>query len=327
MARALQRMSDQVRLRLDLGGGVITRSEVLACGHHDHELRRWVDAGELILATRGAYCRPPDLDAGWAARPEPERRAEAERRRVLAVLAVTPRFCVAGGESALLLHGLPRLRRADPEAVVQLTTLIAGRRVRRPGVRVREPVPGLVADASRRLLSVADAVAQVCCSRGQLAALVAADAAAHAGRLDLAELSRACARRCGCRGAAHLRGFVEQVEPRCESPGETRTLAVFRAAGIAVTPQVWISDQQGTFARVDFLIDGTRVIVEFDGAIKYGDPHALRQEKIREHRLHRAGYTVLRVMWADLENVPTLVARIRAASAHSSLTDRGVTAG
>ncbi|YAL82726.1 DUF559 domain-containing protein [Dermacoccaceae bacterium W4C1] len=327
MARLLQQMSDQLQLRLDASGGVLTRDEVIRSGHHDHELRRWVDAGELVLATRGAYYRPPDRDPGWACEQLLEQQAEAERRRILAVLTVIPSFCVAGGESALLLHGLPRLRRPDPAAVVQVTTLIPGRRVRRPGVRVSEPVPGLLVDASRRLLSVPDALAQVCCAHGQLAALVAADAAAHSGRLTLEELRRACARRLGCRGAGHLHGFVHQVEPLCESPGETRTLAVFRSAGIAVTPQVWISDQQGTFARVDFLIDGTRVVVEFDGAIKYTDREALRREKLREHRLHRAGYTVLRVMWADLENVPALVARIRAAIAHSSLPDRGVSAG
>ncbi|HYN66284.1 MAG TPA: hypothetical protein VES93_05300 [Ornithinibacter sp.] len=58
--------------------------------------------------------------------------------------------------------------------------------------------------------------------------------------------------------------------------------------GIGVTPQVPIVDERGEcLARVDFLVDGTTVILEFDGKVKYaaGDPKVLWGEKRREDRL------------------------------------------
>lgn len=270
-----------------------------------------------MLATRGAYYRPPEREEAWAGRPLIDREAEAERRRVLAVLLVVPRTVVTGHDSALLLHQLPRLRMPDRNAAVELTTLRPGHRVRRAGVKVSEGVKGVQVDGLTPAVSIGDAIAQVGCRHGQVAALIAADAAAHERRLDRTVLEAACARMAACRGAGQVRGLADLVEPKCESPGETRLLGIFRGAGIAVTVQPWIADERGDFARVDFLIEGTRVVVEFDGLTKYTDADEARREKQREHRLHRAGYTVVRVMWADLADVSRLLGRVRAAIAHA----------
>ncbi len=85
---------------------------------------------------------------------------------------------------------------------------------------------------------------------------------------------------------------------------------------MVVTPQVVISDRDGSFvARVDFLVDGTAVVVEFDGKVRYaaGDPGVLWQEKRREDRLRRLGYVVVRITWADLETPGAVAAKVRAA--------------
>ena len=87
-------------------------------------------------------------------------------------------------------------------------------------------------------------------------------------------------------------------------------------AGLAVAPQVRIADERGNFiARVDFLVDGTRVIIEVDGTVKYaaGDPKVLWDEKRREDRLRRLGYLVVRVTWAQLERPGAVAAAVRAA--------------
>lgn len=70
-------------------------------------------------------------------------------------------------------------------------------------------------------------------------------------------------------------------------------------------------------ARVDFLVAGTRVVVEFDGKSKYadGDPAVLWAEKRREDRLRRLGYVVVRITWADLETPGAVAARVRTALA------------
>jgi very-short-patch-repair endonuclease len=83
-----------------------------------------------------------------------------------------------------------------------------------------------------------------------------------------------------------------------------------------VTPQVPIVDERGDFvARVDFLVNGTKVVVEFDGKVKYaaGDPKVLWLEKRREDRLRRLGYVVVRITWAQLERPGAVAAAVRAA--------------
>nr|WP_255427513.1 DUF559 domain-containing protein [Yimella sp. cx-51] len=64
--------------------------------------------------------------------------------------------------------------------------------------------------------------------------------------------------------------------------------------------------------RVDFLVD-ERTVVEFDGAVKYGGANgrqALVSEKEREDALRRAGYAVIRIVWADLHSLPRLRAKL-----------------
>lgn len=101
-----------------------------------------------------------------------------------------------------------------------------------------------------------------------------------------------------------------------ESVGESRCGIALELASIRVTPQVEIRDAFGNLvARVDFLVEGTMVIVEFDGKVKFetGDPAVLWAEKKREDRLRRMGYTVVRIIWADLEKPGAVSAKVGAA--------------
>jgi very-short-patch-repair endonuclease len=112
--------------------------------------------------------------------------------------------------------------------------------------------------------------------------------------------------------------MLSLVDGRSESVGETRLRVLLRVAGIRVEPQVTIRDIAGeSVARVDFLVEGTRVVVEFDGKVKYSDggADALFAEKRREDRLRRMGYVVVRVTWSDLDYPERIVAWIRQALA------------
>ena len=120
-------------------------------------------------------------------------------------------------------------------------------------------------------------------------------------------------------GLAAVRTVIDQLDGRHESVGETRLAHVFRGIGIAATPQVWVRGLQDW--RVDFMVDGTRVIVEFDGAVKYGGPaghRALLAEKRREDALRELGFEVVRVTWADLAQPQVIRARIMAAVARAA---------
>ncbi len=77
-----------------------------------------------------------------------------------------------------------------------------------------------------------------------------------------------------------------------------------------------ISDESGCFVgRVDFLVAG-RVVVEFDGAVKYAGAEGrdgLIAEKRREDRLRALGYEVVRLTWDDLAHPERVLGAIRAA--------------
>ncbi len=76
-----------------------------------------------------------------------------------------------------------------------------------------------------------------------------------------------------------------------------------REAGLHTPePQAWVRDADGFAARVDFLFRAERVIVEFEGMVKYQSAQDLQHEKVREDALRRLGYEVVRITWADLES-------------------------
>lgn len=137
---------------------------------------------------------------------------------------------------------------------------------------------------------------------GRDQAVVVGDAALHRDLVTIEELERTAAARKHHPAHATLERAVQLMEPRTESPGESLTRLVLVSLGYRPLPQVVIQDAQGFIGRVDFLIEGTRIIVEFDGLAKYQDPDDLAREKRRDLRLRRAGYTVVRLVWADLHN-------------------------
>ncbi len=108
-----------------------------------------------------------------------------------------------------------------------------------------------------------------------------------------------------------------------ESPGEVRAEHLFWSQGIPrPVAQYEVYDQAGRLiGRCDFAWPRFRLIVEFDGAVKY-ERHlrpgetpgaAVFREKQREDALRAAGWTVVRITWADLSRPRETAHRIRAA--------------
>lgn len=92
---------------------------------------------------------------------------------------------------------------------------------------------------------------------------------------------------------------------------------MLRCLGFDLEPQVEIR-AEGRLFRTDFRVRGTRVLVEFDGAVKYVDRAALFEEKQREDALRRAGWIVVRVVWSDLAEPARLRRRLRNALAQTA---------
>jgi very-short-patch-repair endonuclease len=155
---------------------------------------------------------------------------------------------------------------------------------------------------------------------GVEAGIVAADAALHGQLTTIDELEAALESMRHVRGLPHARQAVKLADPRCESPGESRTRLILHSIPGAprVRSQHSIVDRAGReIARADFLV-GERVVVEFDGRAKYGmdgrrPEHDLWAEKRREDRIRELGYIVVRVVWADLDRPDEVVARVLAA--------------
>lgn len=70
-------------------------------------------------------------------------------------------------------------------------------------------------------------------------------------------------------------------------------------------------------AFVDLLIDGTMVAIEFDGLVKYRKRGLAKvvQEHLREGELQALGYTIVRLVWQQLDDLEQLDRRLRAAGA------------
>lgn len=123
----------------------------------------------------------------------------------------------------------------------------------------------------------------------------------------LQEVAEQCPRQ---PGRAAFKAVLDRVDPRAESPGESLTRLVMWMLGYALTSQVEIRDATGALvARVDFLLDGAPVIIEFDGYRKYESASSLVLEKKREDRLRALGYEVVRLVWSDLTD-PEAVRRL-----------------
>jgi hypothetical protein len=288
-------------------GGVIGTRQLTNLDVSPQQLARWVRGSQVVRVRRGAY-----IEAGaWEV-------ADPDERYRLTVMA-TMRSRLAGEtathHSALALHRLP-LWHVDRELVVLMGDVEESTTT--CGVRVM-PLRALVAAVEvdgLRTLSVPDAVV-TSASVNIEAGVVAGDAALHAGRCSVADLRDSARRlRGGLRGTARLRRALGSLDPASESPGESRTRLVLAALGLPVESQVPLRDQRGKLVgRVDFLVAG-RVVVEFDGAVKYrgGDgAEVLIAEKRREDRLRELGYEVVRVTWDELAHPDRIHAKIRAA--------------
>ena len=125
-------------------------------------------------------------------------------------------------------------------------------------------------------------------------------------------LDEALARCAGAPGVNRAREAAASATGMAESVAESVAMRWFRVLGVdPVRQQVVLRNHAGEHvARVDFIVtadDGTSVVVEVDGAVKYGQDapetgrsNALFREKRREDRIRRLGYRVVRMTWADL---------------------------
>jgi hypothetical protein len=294
--------------------GVLLRRDALELGIDDNALRRLVDGGVLVRLRHGAYCL---RDVYRAA-------DDAERHRLLcrAVLRQYAEHVTLSHASSLLMQGGPDY--GLDLAHVHLTHFTGGGR--RASRIVHHLGETRVVDVRRQhgfwLTGPARAVVEVACTEGAEAALVQANHFLHRGEMTLEELRSQARRADRWPGSLRHHPLLLLADPRIESVGETRSDLLFWRTGLP-RPELQheVRFPDGTVAaRVDFAWPALRVIVEFDGMEKYhrfrrpGESIELmvEREQRREDLVRElTGWTVLRLVWTDLDLPQHTAARIR----------------
>ncbi|NHA70309.1 type IV toxin-antitoxin system AbiEi family antitoxin domain-containing protein [Phycicoccus flavus] len=290
--------------------GVFTTRQARATGVGAYALERLLDQGALGHPCRGLYTVESIVaDLG------PE-----DRHRALCTgaLLLYPDASFTS-VSAVLAHELPvwgaAMARPHLHRPIERSVGVKGFWIRpRPQTPGR---PGQTTTGLGPADDVATALVQLAMDHGMSSGVVSADAALHAGRVTRDALEEAVSLVATWPASSRPRAMLTHVDGRSESVGESRCRVDLGVHGISTVPQVEIRDDDGRFvARVDLLVEGTRVVVEFDGRLKYadGDPRVLYAEKAREDRLRALGYVVVRISWADLE-AGRVVAKVRRALA------------
>lgn len=285
--------------------GMLTTAQARAVGMDKTALCRAVADKVLLHPTRSLYAVRRLVDASS---PEAWHQHLARGARL-----VYPDV-VFTGVTAVLAHGLAvwgcELERPALLRPISRSTGVRGFWVR----PLREIRP--VESAWGPAVAPAAAVVQVALDAGIEQGVVCADDALRQGCVTTDDLARAVEAVTNWPGAHRARSMAQLVSAQRESVGESRCGVAMAVAGIRACPQVEVRDASGQLvARVDWLVEGTRVVVEFDGKVKFasGDPQVLWAEKRREDALRRLGYVVVRITWADLERPGAVAAKVRAA--------------
>ena len=273
-------------------------------------LARDYDHGLVAAKVRAGAWERVGVGAYVSRRPAPTGR-EMLLARIVAVHANLrlPHWFSHG--SAALLWGLPLWRSPGPVVHVRQESQPSGSReavVRRHPGGVEECHRAFV--GSLPVTDLAQTMVDATRTLPALDGLVVADAALRAGA-DRAAVLRALAEMAGYRGVARARAVVGLSDEGAESPGETATRFVLLRAGLPrPETQLAVPTRLGTF-WADLGWDEWRVLLEYDGRVKYSTRYDLLREKRREDALREAGYRVLRVTSEDLRHPAVLVARVR----------------
>lgn len=233
------------------------------------------------------------------------------RLRCRGVALLLPVGAAIGGHSAAAWYGAPFAGFHDPVAVLRPPDVEwKGPR----GVRVhRSQIPlDVVRDIEDVPITTPLRTAWDTAALEPLGTAVAAlDAMVRAGSVGMTDLSTLVASGAGHWGVAKVRRAVELVDPRAESPPESRVRVALVLAGFRPVPQYPV-DVGDFVVHVDLGFPEAQLALEYEGAYHFEGDQIVRDDE-RYDRLRAAGWTVIRLSSADLRDLDAVVARIRAA--------------
>ncbi|WP_213576369.1 hypothetical protein [Rhodococcus sp. USK13] len=292
---------------------LILRQDALAAGFTDDEIRRRYSRGEWRRLGFGAYLVEPAF-----------KRATPEARHRLLIDAAVPRMSrdvVLSHQSAAVVYGLPVWR--TPLERVHFT------RNRQGGGRIKNRVAVHCSSLNDHVVEVdgylVTTPSRMIVDLGRTLpfeqAVVTGDAAVRTFGIRRDELECELASAQGLKGVSAARRVVHFLTGYSESVGESRSRVMFAAMGLPPPSQQGVvrGYDDRILGRVDFYIESSAFLGEFDGRVKYarllkpgqepGD--AVFDEKRREDAMRELGFQMVRWTWEDLGDPLRLATRIR----------------
>jgi hypothetical protein len=149
-------------------------------------------------------------------------------------------------------------------------------------------------------------------------AVACLDAMAASRELTPAMLRSLRAGAAGRWRAGRAQTALSLVDARAQSPAESWVRVACHLAGLpAPVPQFVVTDGERWLAQVDLAWPEARLVVEYEGAYHFKENQIVKDDG-RYARLEAAGWTVIRLLAADLRDLDGVVVRIKAALAASA---------
>ncbi len=218
--------------------------------------------------------------------------------RIAAASKRLPAGAAFSGFSAAWLHGLD----VEPCDPIEITIPTPARLAVRAGMKLRRRAmdPGDVVEVrGHRATSVVRTLQDLCKRAPITDAIVLLDQALHRRVVALHRL----------RDSGRFTDFLEHVEPKAESPMETRMRMRVVLGGLPrPEAQVPIYDSRGRFVgRPDLYYREQRLGLEYDGATH---KTSLAKDNRRQNALLEAGVRLLRFTAADVLSTPQELVRL-----------------
>lgn len=221
---------------------------------------------------------------------------------------------VVTGRSAATLWGVGL---AQPKDDVEVTLSPGTHPVRITGLRARRALLETAHVWRRRGLPVTSPVAtalRLSAALDRDAAVAAVDQLVAAGLVDLEDVRRLAYSSRGP-GSARARTVTALADGLAASPQETRLRLLIGRSPLPAPIAQFVVRSEGRFiARVDFAWPERRLAVEYDG-LWHAEPGQFAKDRRRLNRLQAAGWRIVFVTAADLQEPERLIALIAAALA------------
>jgi very-short-patch-repair endonuclease len=278
---------------MDLGAvardqaGVFIPAQARACGLSTYQIRRRRAVGEFVpalgsaLAFAGAPIVAESLD--WAA------------------YLSAGSYAVMSGASAAARH---RIKIVGPRPCV---TVPARRHLQLDGVRLlRDDLPDVDVDfvASAAVTSLPRTVVDCLALARDREALALLDRALQRYWITLETLVAYVRSRTGTKGAERLRRFVRIAASGARSDSERLLVRCCARAGLSGWEvNATVVDAEGRpIGEFDVVIEHLRLAIEADGWAYHSDQGRFQHDRTKQNAVVRAGWTVLRFTWWDLQH-------------------------